>query len=488
MTGAPVHRRQTRRQLPCQTSRTAVERTAGDVPGMRRHRPKPLSGGVFFTATKAATIDTPIETLSTSDTLRVPLCARHHFLNASDRAPDAELELTTCTGRRVKAGDVLARPKTDAPPWDRVFAPVSGVVGNCVTAETTRGPVAAVELLPGEQEAGPDLSTTDPLELSPDELTTRLAALGITIETERSAPGAQLATGKTEQIIVDGLESAPYATSRTRTLIEHSRALVDTARVVGGALGVNEVQFVVDRALGKLVRTLRRHALGTRRRGRGPTREATVTVVPLPNKYPQCHVRMLFRTLTGQRLAPDRTPRQAGAWIIGTCGLLEIHRALVRGLPPVTQTLTVAGDAVQRPGNYRVPPGMSVAAILGRVGLHRPATRVVVGDGLTGVALRSGSTIVVPGVEGVYAWSASAIPDRTPTGCLRCGFCIDVCPVEIDPIGVFTAVELGDPARVSRIARMCLDCGLCDYVCPTRLPLMRAAQVCRADHAGEADA
>jgi len=451
---------------------------------MRLLRSKRLSGGVFFTATKVATIDVPIETLFTRDVLRVPLHARHNLSNSPDRSPETEMELLAGAGDRIEAGDPLAQPPSGAPAWARVFAPVSGIIGNRVTAGTARGAAAAVELMPSGDQADISPSRTGSAEPSPNGLIDQLAALGIGIDADRCATDTQSAAGRPEWIIVDGLESAPYATARTRTLIEHSGDLIDAARRLGGALGVSEVQFVVDRALGALVNTLRRHALGSRDDGGGQTRETTVTVVPIPNQHPQCHPRMLFRTVTGRELPPDRTPREAGAWIIGTCELLDIHRALVDGLPPVAQTLTVAGDAVQRLGNYRVPVGMSVEAILLRVGLCRDPARVVIGNALTGVAIRSADTIITPDVEGIYVASASAERDQTPGGCLRCGFCIDVCPVKIDPVGVFNAVELGHPSRVpSWVARACLHCGLCDYVCPARLPLMRAVRHCRA-HAG----
>ncbi|MFH0981147.1 MAG: 4Fe-4S dicluster domain-containing protein [Planctomycetota bacterium] len=480
---------------------------------MWRYRPTTWSGGMFFIATKATTRDVPIETLAVRDMLRIPLwvpaCNADGYgtliggddRSGAGRSPGSPLELLVKAGERVHTGQLLARPASGAPQWARVFAPLSGVVGDCITIESAYGfPVAALELEPGEDETEGSTAMVGPAQVTPEERLERLALLGIGFD-----PGGPAgAASPPERIIIDGLESVPYATARTRTLLEHAPDLIDAACRTAEALGVSEVHLVADRRLGDLVGLLRRQS-----------RHTPIRIVPLPNKYPQCHPRLLFSAVTGHVLPPDRMPRDLaargesgqercgtgiqapaetpagslchnschgllGTWIIGTCALEDIHHALTGGRPPVAQTLTVAGDAVQRPGNYRVPLGAPVAAVLQRVGLRRAPACIVLGNALAGVAVRSADAVIVRGVEGLYAWSSEAQPERDPIGCLRCGFCIEVCPAGIDPVGVFNAVELGRRAEVPLwTPQACIDCGLCDYVCPAALPLMEAVQSAR---------
>ncbi len=452
---------------------------------MRLLRPRTLSGGVSFAATKAATMAVPIETLSPRETLRVPLwvppysadgdalqCAENES-DAAGRSTGPRMELLVQNGDHGTAGQLVARARSGVPAWARVFAPISGVIGEPVWVESAFGfSIPAIELKPHGEPSDGGLSPAQAGRPPPEALLDRLAAWGIAVDPDSSrTPGGT----PLEYLIVNGLETAPYATARTRTLLEHAPALIDAAGRAGEALGVPEVHFVVDRTMSKLAGVLRCQARGT-----------PVTIVPLPNSYPQSHPRLLFRAVTGRNLPPDRTTRDGGAWIIGTCELWDIQRALTGGGPPVFQTLTVAGDAVQRPGNYRVPLGTSVGAILGRVGLRVAPARIVLGNTLTGTAVRSPDAVIVRGVEGLYAWSPAAVPDRDPTGCLRCGFCIEICPVGIDPRGVFHAVELGRWADVPAWApQVCLDCGLCDYVCPAALPLLQALRGAHEHNRGE---
>jgi electron transport complex protein RnfC len=164
---------------------------------------------------------------------------------------------------------------------------------------------------------------------------------------------------------------------------------------------------------------------------------------------------------------------------------LDIDRAVFAGRPAGMQTLTVAGDAIERPGNYRVPFGVSVSTILERVGVRGRLERLVVSNALSGAALSTLETVLVPGVEGLFGWTMSGAEERGPIGCLRCGFCIDVCPVGIDPVGAYNAVELGRAERISTpVLQACIDCGLCDYVCPALLPLMEAVQRARMERVG----
>lgn len=437
---------------------------------------KRLSGGVFFTSTKTVTVDVPIETLTVRDTLRVPLAVPGC---SADAVGAPEMETVVETGDHVDVGGLIARSASGVPNWARVFAPASGVIGDRTFVESVCGfAVPALELEPDADQAEKGGTITGSVNHRSEGLIDRLAALGIDAGAGGSTAASPSPKDGLERIIIDGLESGPYATARTRTLIENAPELIAVAERVAGALRVNAVHLVVDRTLGKLVSELRRQV-----------RDTPVGVLAIPNKYPQCHPRMLFRAVTGRELSPNCTPRDAGAWIVGPPALWDIHRALTYGVPPVVQTLTVAGDAVQRPGNYRVLVGTSVASILRRVGLHQAVGRIVLGDALTGVAVRSADAVIARGVEGLYAWSPSATPVRDPLGCLRCGFCLDVCPVRIDPVSVFNAVELNRSAQVPSWApRACIDCGLCDYVCPAALPLMEAMRFARRYAEGGPDA
>jgi Na+-translocating ferredoxin:NAD+ oxidoreductase subunit C len=436
----------------------------------------PMRGGISFAATKAATLGGPIDALAARGVLHVPLWnpAPWEVAKAGDPAParltavrpTAEPKVTA--GQHVQAGEPLALPQPGSARWSGIFAPVSGVIGAQVTVESSYGlTVPALELTPDPDRTALRRRPSNHESVAPDEIVAHLEALGVALDAE---PMGARTRPPLQTVIVDALESAPFATARVRTMLDHAPALLDTAGRLAELLRVNVVHIVVDEACPTLLGQLRPLAHGR-----------PVRIVSLPSIHPQSHPRLLFRAVTGRGLPPDCTPRARGVWIVGACELLDIHQALTEGTPPVLQVLTVAGDVVQRPGNYRVPIGMSVGAILERVGVREAPARLVLGDALSGVAVRSTAAIIQRGIEGLYAWSAAAAPDRDPTGCLRCGFCLDVCPVGIDPRGVLQAAESRHWAEAPRWApQVCVDCGLCDYGCPAALPLMTALRRARA--------
>ncbi|MCP4592960.1 MAG: 4Fe-4S dicluster domain-containing protein, partial [bacterium] len=364
------------------------------------------------------------------------------------------------------------------PDWVRVFAPAAGRVGDRAAGMSACGhALPTLELTPDSDQHSLGDTPAEVLRPQSGEAADRLARLGIGLDPSRTAQGSPSREGSRTWAIIDGLESAPYAAARTRTLIEHPTEIVEAARNLRDLLRTDIVYLAVDRARRTLVTELRRLAKAG---------DLCPTILPLANLYPRCHPRQLARLAAdhnGPSVSASSVVAQA---VFSTCELLDIHRGLRRGRPPLTQTLTIGGDVIQRPGTYRIPLGMSVGSVLQSVGLSGAPARFVAGSAMTGSAVRTLDAVVVRGIEGLFAWSSARVWERASSGCLRCGSCLEVCPVRIDPIGIYSAVEVGNRGEaMAASAETCLDCGLCDYACPAELELMAAVQDARSSQAWE---
>jgi electron transport complex protein RnfC len=222
------------------------------------------------------------------------------------------------------------------------------------------------------------------------------------------------------------------------------------------------------------------------RRLRALARYRPLRVVALNDKFPQCHPVLLTKVLLDREIPPGGSPLDVGALVLPLATLVALANARA-GRPWTARVVTVAGDAVEEPGNWLVPFGTPIRSLLDAVGLRRRPVAVLAGGPMTGVPLPDDAAVVTPDVAGLTL--LSRLPPEEPTTCIRCGWCIEDCPVGLDP-RTLSQLELRtefDPARRDELA-VCIECGLCSYVCPSRLPLREAIARTRRRVAPFADA
>ena len=60
--------------------------------------------------------------------------------------------------------------------------------------------------------------------------------------------------------------------------------------------------------------------------------------------------------------------------------------------------------------------------------------------------------------------------------CIRCGKCVGVCPIRLEPVFMYKYLMKGDVDTWQNVLHGmdCIECGACTYTCPARLPLTHA--------------
>ena len=57
--------------------------------------------------------------------------------------------------------------------------------------------------------------------------------------------------------------------------------------------------------------------------------------------------------------------------------------------------------------------------------------------------------------------------------CLRCGKCVSVCPMRLQPLYMYRFTNAGRVDELNRMNLMdCMECGSCAFTCPGKLPLV----------------
>jgi electron transport complex protein RnfC len=197
----------------------------------------------------------------------------------------------------------------------------------------------------------------------------------------------------------------------------------------------------------------------------------------LPERYPQGALPLLVPSITGREMRLGGAPREVGAAVVDAVGLCGYFQAHAYDRPLTHVIITVQGDAVARRIDCQVAIGTAVNQVIEAVECARPIARVLAGGPLRGRALRDGAAVVDKSTRCLTLLSHKMIVDRAPIACIRCGWCVDDCPVGLDPAALMNLAEQNEVARAARLhPQACVDCGICSYVCPAHLDLMESVR------------
>ncbi|UCG15686.1 MAG: SLBB domain-containing protein [Phycisphaerales bacterium] len=420
-------------------------------------RGRSFDGGRFLATPAPDSAAQPIRSIDAPATLRVPLA----------QADEPAAEPRVVTGQTVAANDLLGESPGGA---GRVHSPVSGTVSRLARVDTPyQQDVPAIEIAvagAGASEPSPGERTADAADWpAVGELLDRLGRLGVDL-----AESAWLwKVRRVDEIIISGLDCDPAQSAHLRTLTSYADEVVSTAAALHDVFGARRTWLVLDSARRRLLSALAEVARG-----------CPVRVHGVVSKYPQGMANLLVRTVAGAEVPCEATPAAVAVWVTDACAMMDVFRAVVQEQACTWQTVTVAGDAVSSPGNYRVAPGSTIGSLVRHAGLAKTPRQIIVGGVMNGIAVPTGDVVLTKRTRCVTVRCDGVRAPSEAMACLRCGECQDVCPVGLDPRGL---LELAERNRlelaVRRHPQVCLDCGLCDYVCPSSLPLMRGVRRCR---------
>ena len=406
-----------------------------------------FDGGLFLPEHKSLLARRPIQTLHADGPLFVPLTLRREL----------------ATEPVVKAGDVVLRGQVLARAADdvsiSVHAPAAGritALDRAWTVEDGFLPCAVLE--PDGSGAGaPQHQGWDE-----ESIIVQLAECGVICDMPRAPLHVVLreaiAAGVTD-LIVNGMETEPYLSADLRTLVEQPGRVIDATCDLADALGAARAIVAVPYRHRRVVRRLR-----------SETAHRFVEVAALANPYPQCHPVTLVKAVLDREVAPGGSPLGVGAIVLPLAAVRRAADALISDLPTTHALVTIAGDAVEHAGTYRVPIGTPLRRLAERLGMHVPAAQAIYGGPLTGRPLGDPSAVVVADTKALLLFSRAERPKPVP--CIRCGWCIEDCPVGIDPPSLMR-LEVEPSCSDLQLTALsaCIECGLCSQVCPSRLPL-----------------
>jgi Na+-translocating ferredoxin:NAD+ oxidoreductase subunit C len=308
----------------------------------------------------------------------------------------------------------------------------------------------------------------DPATITPEEIRERVKAAGIVGQGGAAFPTYVKLTppeNKTiDRVIINGCECEPYLTRDYRFMVERPEAVIEGLRLIMKALGVKNGAIGIEDNKPEAVKTLKSLVKGS-----------DISIISLKTKYPQGAEKMLIKAVLGSEVPPGKLPLDVGVVIQNTGTAAAVYDAVVKGEPLTVAALTVTGKGINVPKNLLVPVGTPVKDVLEYCGgITDDAAKIIVGGPMMGVAQYDLMAPVMKATSGIVVLTEDEINRFDETPCLKCGQCVDACPLKLMPTRLSRLIQLGRYEDAEQIGiTVCMECGTCAFTCPANIPLVQ---------------
>lgn len=201
--------------------------------------------------------------------------------------------------------------------------------------------------------------------------------------------------------------------------------------------------------------------------------EPYISVKTLKTKYPQGGERQLIYAVTGRKVNASMLPADVGCIVNNVDTIVAVYHAVAEGRPLIERIVTVTGDAVKSPRNFRVKIGTSYQDILEQAGgFGVTPEKIICGGPMMGFGMFQLDVPTTKTSTALLAFQRDDVSRAKPTACINCGRCVEVCPGRVVPSKLADYAEhFDEEAFLENYGMECCECGCCSYVCPAKRPL-----------------
>ena len=268
---------------------------------------------------------------------------------------------------------------------------------------------------------------------------------------------------KIDYIIVNGAECEPYLTCDYRMMIEEPERLIGGIKVMLQLFENAKAVIGVENNKPKAIEKLRALVKD----------EPKISVEALRTKYPQGGERSLIYAVTGREINSSMLPADAGCVVDNVNTVMAIYDAVCKRTPILERVITITGDAIKEPQNFKVRTGMNYNDIIEAAGGFKADPKKILSGGpMMGQAMYTTDVPVTKNSSSLTCFLEDEVEKNPESPCIRCGRCGEVCPEFLVPVLMMKSCMNGDSAGYEKLYGMeCIECGSCSYICPARRPL-----------------
>ena len=271
------------------------------------------------------------------------------------------------------------------------------------------------------------------------------------------------AMGKVDTLIANACECEPYITADDSLLRTEPDHVLEGMMILKEVLEPSRIVLAVEDNKAVAIEKLRSLS----------AQFPEIEIAVLPTRYPQGAEKQLILALTGREVQPGQLPVSVGCAVFNVSTFAAIYRAVRLGYSLNQRIVTVSGEAISEPQNFIVRIGTPFRDLVEAAGgLHDRTERVISGGPMMGIAQSDLSVPVVKATNSILCLLKDENGAAENPVCLRCGKCVGVCPMRLQPLYLY---RFTNAQRVEELNRLnvldCIECGCCSFTCPGKLPL-----------------
>ena len=279
-----------------------------------------------------------------------------------------------------------------------------------------------------------------------------------------------------DTLVVNAAECEPYITVDYRECLENSWNIMNGVYTLSELLGLKRVVIAVEDNKPEAIKILKNIADQDIDKGN------IVRLMTLKSRYPQGAEKQLIQTVTGRQVPPGGLPADVKCIVMNAFTCYTVCRMVRTGLPSVERVVTVSGPGIANPSNFLCRVGTPVKHLIEAAGgFLGEADKLIMGGPMMGSAIFSQEVPILRGTNGVLAFHSEQNRARENPACIRCGRCVEACPMRLQPLYIYASERKGDVPGLKKLhATDCIECGCCAYSCPGRLQLVQSIRNAKA--------
>ena len=392
----------------------------------------------------------------------------------------APAKIVVSTGDKVKVGTLLAAAD------GIVSAPIhSSVSGEVIKIEDILGefgyyePMIAIRVEGDEWEENIDRSSEIVREIpeNTEEIIAKIRAAGIVGMGGAGYPTPIKTTvpegKKVVYLILNGIECEPFLSADDRLMQEKGEQIIIGAKILNKLLGIQKAIIAIDENKSQAIEIMTRLT----------KTYVGVNVRVCKSKYPQGGEKQLIAAITGREVPSGKLPIDVGCIVQNVGTVFAVYEAVLKNKPLFERIVTVSGDAVEKSANFQTRIGTPASFLMKQCGeVSANLGQIIFGGPMMGTSAVNPDAPITKLTSGILLLS-TALSDKKPeTACIRCGKCLNACPMGLQPNAIARAVRNHNLEELRQLHVMdCIECGSCAYICPGRLPLLDCCKLAKME-------